>query len=1012
MFWKHIPSALESAPSAHTVKRLCVSIAVSATLGLPVLAQTPAPSGEAPANASSPQFHVNPDEISIDLVAHDKKNRPLLNLTPADIAASDAGAAVQLSGLHLVTPQTGGAATIDLLFDRMTPESAKVVRDFADRLLSMAPDRTSFAVLGLDGGLRLFQNFTQDRAAIQTAANLALDGLPHRDLTEAEKQINSIARTGTLPSGANASVDDRARARMMLSALEESQRTVQDQHVLAALAGLQALVKAEQNLVGRKMIVFFSGGLRANSNTESMAREVVEAANRAGIAIYAIDANAVDTKSLALFTFMNVPSGTAAPRLTPGVSGNFLNANAQQLGAMVGLTQDAYTPDSMSNLEADRRKAEGNTLAFLANGTGGFAISAGDNPREPLQRLIGDIDTYYEASYTPALKDYDGQFHSIDIKPLRDGVTLRSRAGYFALPPEAAGSFSVRPFEAPLLKILGDSSLPDGVSFEQTVVRLGGNANRAANELAIEVPVSQLELHQDQRTLLYSAHLSILAQIRDKSGVVVERFSQDIARSGALETIEAARAGVVTLQRPFTAAPGDYVLEAAVFDRLGEKAGAQRTEFNIPAPPDAPWLSDIALVRHTEPLAGAPDPLEPMQYGKARVVPNLAQHVPAGTSSISFFFRIHPGAKLAGAEDKTEGKLDVDVQQNGKSLSHSSMEIAHNAGSDSSVNLATIQAGALSPGSYRAVFTYTQGNRSASRDLAFTIDASRAADGPNQPADNSASADTAAPADSGAAAPAVDLLELDPGRFTSASSLDSSSPGQSFRDSLIASARERALGYVDSLMNFRCIEVTDRLVDLKGTGDWTRHDKIAEMVTYENHEESRKVLEVNGQPGGEQSFDMKGARLEGEYGGVLKIVFDPASKAEFKWKETGSLDGAAVQVFSYRVEEKNSRYTVTALPKEPRLVGFHGLVYIDDATRGVRRITMEADGIPANYPVHASAIAIDYDYVAINNHDYLMPVRGEMRMKLGKLEAIQHRIEFRDYHRFGSDARIVGFTPK
>jgi hypothetical protein len=72
---------------------------------------------------------------------------------------------------------------------------------------------------------------------------------------------------------------------------------------------------------------------------------------------------------------------------------------------------------------------------------------------------------------------------------------------------------------------------------------------------------------------------------------------------------------------------------------------------------------------------------------------------------------------------------------------------------------------------------------------------------------------------------------------------------------------------------------------------------------------------------------------------------------------------------------------------------------------------MEADEIPAGYPVHTSAIAIDYDYIAINNHDYLMPVEGEMRMKVGRLENILHKIEFRDYHRFGSDARIVNFSP-
>jgi len=41
-----------------------------------------------------------------------------------------------------------------------------------------------------------------------------------------------------------------------------------------------------------------------------------------------------------------------------------------------------------------------------------------------------------------------------------------------------------------------------------------------------------------------------------------------------------------------------------------------------------------------------------------------------------------------------------------------------------------------------------------------------------------------------------------------------------------------------------------------------------------------------------------------------------------------------------------------------------------------------------------------------------MPVRGEMSMQLGKHERILHRIEFRDYHRFGSEVRIVGVDQK
>jgi VWFA-related protein len=1015
MLSKRMRSSLRRGASRLARARVYALIALFAPLCLPIRAQTPEPSSEpAPGlTATAPQVQMNADEVLIDLIVRDKKKRPVLDLALHDLAVADSGKPVELSALHLVTAQSGATVSIAMLFDNMTPESAKVARDMAAKFIAMAPGQCSFAVLGVDRGLRLFQGFTHDRVAVQAATGLAMDNVMRKDLTDAEKQTVSEAQAGGLSSGSSAGAGDRATARMMLFALEESQRIVQDQHAAPALAGLEALAKSQQNLAGRKIVLFFSAGLRANSSTANMTKEVLEAANRAGIGIYTVDTNAVDSKSFDVLTMMYETSAPG-PRYSPTPTSMLAPIDPERIGVMGGSLGDAK---SATSAERDRLRSEGDALVALANGTGGFSISAGDNPREPFQRLIGDIATYYEATYTPVLKGYDGQFHSIDIQPLREGVSIRSRAGYFALAPEVAGAGSVRPFEAPLLKFLSDSPLPADVFFQQAVVRLGGDSGRTANEIAIEVPVSHLELRRDERTMLYTAHVSILAQIRDKSGVVIERFSEDFSRKGALETIEAARAGVLTLQRPFMAAPGDYVLEAVVLDRLGERAGAERTEFTIAGPGEDPWLSDIAMVRRTEPLGAAPDPSEPMQYAKARVVPNVSRQVATGTRRVSFFFRIHSGANPA----VKGGKLDVELQRDGKSVSHSSMDIALGTDSDTVQNLATIESNPLTAGSYRAIFTYAQGDKAAVRDSIFTVDGSEAAgeDSRSDQADDGSTGDAdgagvVAPPGSassrGSAPPGI--TEIAEERFSPASASSGfRTPGGKVQSALIASARERALGYVDSLVNFKCIEVTDRFLDPKGTGSWPRHDKIAEIVTFENHEESRTVVEVNGQPANALAYDMKGARLEGEFGGVLGAVFAPASKAEFRWKETDVLDGAAVEVFSYRVDVKNSQFSVKALPELPATVAFHGLVYIDDATRGTLRITMEADEIPAGYPVHASAIAIDYDYIAINNHDYLMPVEGEMRMKVGKLENILHKIEFRDYHRFGSDARIVNFSP-
>jgi len=153
---------------------------------------------------------------------------------------------------------------------------------------------------------------------------------------------------------------------------------------------------------------------------------------------------------------------------------------------------------------------------------------------------------------------------------------------------------------------------------------------------------------------------------------------------------------------------------------------------------------------------------------------------------------------------------------------------------------------------------------------------------------------------------------------------------------------------------------------------------------------------------------MEGAFSTGEFGGVLGSVFKPEAKADFQWKETAALAGGNVEVFNYRVARQNSGFTVTGSDNRIVTVGFHGLVYIDPATHSVRRITLVADDLAKDFTVHATTIGVDYDYVVINAHDYLMPIGAEFTMKKSGRQAIMNTLEFRDYRRFGSTVRIVG----
>jgi len=206
------------------------------------------------------------------------------------------------------------------------------------------------------------------------------------------------------------------------------------------------------------------------------------------------------------------------------------------------------------------------------------------------------------------------------------------------------------------------------------------------------------------------------------------------------------------------------------------------------------------------------------------------------------------------------------------------------------------------------------------------------------------------------------------------------------------------------------VEITDRSVDTSGAGKWRRKDSFAELLRYVDKQETRTTLAVNG-----QRSSMKRAEMEqwpislGEFGSLLTMVFDSKSHAEFRWKETAGLEDGTVQVFEYRVPRQHNSMLLSDNNKRV-YAGFHGLAYIDSGTKGIRRITMEADDLPSNFSIHFASISVDYDYVSIGGHEYLMPTRGSIRLKRGRREVDLNQVVFQDYRRYASQAKIT-FTP-
>jgi hypothetical protein len=228
-------------------------------------------------------------------------------------------------------------------------------------------------------------------------------------------------------------------------------------------------------------------------------------------------------------------------------------------------------------------------------------------------------------------------------------------------------------------------------------------------------------------------------------------------------------------------------------------------------------------------------------------------------------------------------------------------------------------------------------------------------------------------------------------------------------DAIVASARKRALDYTNSLPNFICVEVTNRSVDQSGNGTWKHRDSIAELLTYHDNQESRSTLEVNGKRSSLKRSEINNTwpTSIGEFGSLLNLVFATSSKTQFEWKEAGTLgDGSGtLQVLSYRVARENATLNLSE-SNNTIGVGFHGLVYIDGATSGIRRVTVEADGLPRNFSMHAAAMTVEYDYVSISARDYLLPVRSTVTLQRHRRQIEMNEIAFRNYRRFASRTKI------
>jgi VWFA-related protein len=311
--------------------------------------------------------------ITLDVVVNDKSDKPVSGLQQQDFTLLDNKQPLKIASFRAVQGTAAEPLEVVLLFDRVN---------------------TPFAY------------YAQMRIEAK------------KFLTKNNGQLDQPVSMIFLSEAGVDSVPPNRDGNALMAALEKSDtslRTTRSQGVYGAIDRFETSFRAmmqiaefEEPKPGRKMLIWIAPGwpILNPSSTGLTAREqqgifrsVVEASTAlrdARIAVYSLD-----------------PLGLAD----------------------AGSGRTTYYKDFLKPVTSVRKVLPGNVaLQVLAEQSGGRALSSSNDIATQITRCIADTAAYYVITFDAPTPDGPDEYHAIEVKLGKRGLTAHTRAGYYAEP--------------------------------------------------------------------------------------------------------------------------------------------------------------------------------------------------------------------------------------------------------------------------------------------------------------------------------------------------------------------------------------------------------------------------------------------------------------------------------------------------------------------------------------------------------------------------------------------------
>jgi hypothetical protein len=240
---------------------------------------------------------------------------------------------------------------------------------------------------------------------------------------------------------------------------------------------------------------------------------------------------------------------------------------------------------------------------------------------------------------------------------------------------------------------------------------------------------------------------------------------------------------------------------------------------------------------------------------------------------------------------------------------------------------------------------------------------------------------------------------------------------------LLERTRTATLGAAERMPDYLVKQQITRSHSYGQSKNWAVYDRLSIAVSYrQSAGEDYKLLSINGMPPTQdQSYGMKlgGTTSTGEYVTALSDLFRPESHAEFQMFDTDTLRGRRTIIYEYTVKKEFSRQTLAwgdgGSLRQQTISGYRGRIWIDREMNRVLRLEEISTEIDPGFPITAASTTIDYEWVAINEQEHLLPSRAVVELAdryRGQTEETRNEILFRGYRKFGAEVKIIDIDEK